>query len=1160
MTKVGFGKRAAWAALVVWTVSATGADVGRTAAPPAIDGRLDESCWKSAEWHSDLQFMKNYVDDGTPRKDTAFAVTCDEAALYLAVKCAEPDMAGLRARPDTGLWSECVEFYLSPGKTTFEYYQFAIGPATKDVFAQFYSEGGNIRPDPYRPVWKQAISFGEKEWTAEIAIPLSALYMTRNKDWKETWLFNFIRTTKTGKKPSVDYTWSPLRMKNNELENFRTLGGFPMRAKEEDVVVRAVNAEIERRDGDGLKGVLKVDIQVGTEGEYEVACSSGASRTVMLKAGDNRLELPCVYGQNGRSWTHFKVTKKGFARGCERDYPVRIDFHPIRVKLTCPAYRNNFYPGQSTDIVAGEVAVSGGKTAELVLEGPGFPRRTATVGGTGAFRFDTRGFSHGDAWLTVTVGKDVEKVRIRNLPPSGHRMTWIENGCLVVDGKPVFRRTLDAEGWHQGKANFERFQRERESFCMTENFQQRSIEAMRAISGIEQREGVYDRQPSDEVFRKMDEAIAAAKDKDFGCWFLIDEPECRNISPVWLKAQYDYLAEKDPYHVISTDSRGGKLYMDCIDVVQTHPYVAPVNCEDGVRRYGVQPCDIGSYLDAFEVAGRPDKCIGLVPQSFAYRWYSTRNDYPTLEEFLCTSWAGVIRGARSIRPYACHDMGDRAYVWEGTRYLLSSIAALEDYLLFARRTTLEKSKVFETTLYELKGERMVVAVNFTKDAVRAKLPGVTGKFREFRGPRTFAFGAGDLALKPFEVVVATTDVRDAGLESFAAMAKRAAEGEAERLSHDSQIMERHDEVVLTSNFGETAGGKLYKLIDGSRDMFACASVWRADPFVEMEFPRKVPTFERIRVYGFGLDNMQVEVRRAGEWMKLTPKSVRTEKYLRELEFGETVRAVALRFTFPSKPQERNEVELYEIELPKSKSGAADAVRATVKPLADEGVLKVFAEPSLVTENVSFDLADDLSPKWAVFDLRSLSPKDPKQYRAWHLRYEPSVGKAQLLASLGGEPEEAGVYTIRFDPVPEKGRKAIVLRDYGLNIGFGGLTLLERPATRVDLRGPKGASEIAPGDTIGIKVSFALPCEDVSAEFLYAFKALERLRSYAVNGKSGLRLRKLDESGRVWGTTLKVEQLPADVPERCVYVKAQALGGGIDRPVFGNFAVPFVRCR
>ena len=59
---------------------------------------------------------------------------------------------------------------------------------------------------------------------------------------------------------------------------------------------------------------------------------------------------------------------------------------------------------------------------------------------------------------------------------------------------------------------------------------------------------------------------------------------------------------------------------------------------------------------------------------------------------------------------------------------------------------------------------------------------------------------------------------------------------------------------------------------------------------------------------------------------------------------------------------------------------------------------------------------------------------------------------------------------------------------------------------------------------------------------------------------GIWLRKLDDSGRVWGTTLKVEQLPADVPERCVYVKAQALGGGIDRPVFGNFAVPFVRCR
>jgi len=193
--------------------------------------------------------MKNYVDDGTPRKETSFAIACDETSLYLGVKCAEPDMAELRARPDNGLWSECVEFYFSPGKTTFEFYQFAIGPATKDVFAQFYSEGGNIRPDPYRPAWRQALSFGEREWTAEIAIPLSALYMTRNKDWKSAWLVNFMRTTRTGRKPPVDYTWSPLQMKARELENFRTLDGFQMRAKEEDVVVKTVNAEIERRDG-----------------------------------------------------------------------------------------------------------------------------------------------------------------------------------------------------------------------------------------------------------------------------------------------------------------------------------------------------------------------------------------------------------------------------------------------------------------------------------------------------------------------------------------------------------------------------------------------------------------------------------------------------------------------------------------------------------------------------------------------------------------------------------------------------------------------------------------------------------------------------------------------------------------------------------------------
>jgi hypothetical protein len=1130
---------------------------------PQIDGHLDDACWAKAEWITDFQLFKNVVDDGQPRKATAFAIVQDGTSLYVGVKCAEPDMQALNARPDTGLWSECVEIYLSPGKTTFEFYQFAIGPATKDVFAEFYSEGGNIRPDSYRPVWRHAFAKDEKGWTAEIAIPLSSLYMSRNKDWKSEWLVNFIRTTKTGKTPAADYTWSPLKLHVRESENFNMLSGFPKRAAEEDCAVLAVIANITGREGGQLKGTLNVDVFAGLAGRYHVVTSSGADTELDLKAGNNKIVLPCVYAENGRNWTHFKVQKVGFARACERDFPVMVDFRPIRVKLTQPGYRNNFYPGQKTDRIAGRVTVGSGKEAKLTLTGEGFTTRTLTfTDGSGDFDFDTTGFKVGtDAFLTVVADGAEEKVRIRNLAPTGRRMTWIENGNFVVNGKPVIRRTLDAMNWHQGKANWEKFQKERASFRLTEDLQNVGIEAMRMINGIEQREGIYDRRPSDAVFAKMDEKLAQVKDTDYACWFIIDEPECRNISPVWLKHQYDYLAEKDPYHVITTDSRGGKTYIDCFDVVQTHPYMAPVNCEDGVRRYGVQACDIGSYLDAFEAADRPDKCIGVVPQAFAYRWYSTRNDYLTLEEYLATTWAAILRGAKSVRPYACHDMGDRAQLWEGTRYIFESIEALEDYLLFAKRETLTKSKLTETTLYTLaNGEKMVVAVNFTPEKQTASFPGVKGVLREFRGERIFNLQSSAVNLDPFEVVIATTDERGKGLESFKAMAQRVAEGETERLSRDNQILEKHGDVVITSNM-DGSSGKFYKLIDGCRDMWAAYSVWKDAPFVEMSFPHFTPVFEKLRVYGYGLDQMKVENRCAGEWQTLEPKSVKTEKWLRELDFGEPVRTVALRFSFPAPKRTRNEIELYEIELPQAQSAAAQTVAVKVKPLEDEGVLAVYGKDSHISQNVTWELPNEARPKWAVLDFAAFNPKSPRQYMAWHVRLEtPEAGGNQLLASLAGQPEEAGVYTIRFDPPLEPMRKWITLRDYGLEIDFGGLTLLDKPANRVDLRVPEDAQDVSIGDTIDVKVDFAEPCEDVSAEFLYAFKTLEALNPYAINGKSGLQLKRLDDLGRSWGTAVKVLELPRDVPARCVYVKAHALGGGFKRPLYGNFAVPFVRSR
>ena len=58
---------------------------------------------------------------------------------------------------------------------------------------------------------------------------------------------------------------------------------------------------------------------------------------------------------------------------------------------------------------------------------------------------------------------------------------------------------------------------------------------------------------------------------------------------------------------------------------------------------------MGGFIDAFEPENHPDKCVGYLPQLFAYRFQSLDNDYPTLDEYLCSLkeiFAACLRGDR----------------------------------------------------------------------------------------------------------------------------------------------------------------------------------------------------------------------------------------------------------------------------------------------------------------------------------------------------------------------------------------------------------------------------------------------------------------------------------------------------------------------------------
>ena len=1153
------------------------ADVMRVHEELTVDGVLDEAVWARASWESDFRRTKDRAQTKGPMKKTAFAILADERTVYVGVRCQDPNVAALKQQPVDDIWvTEDVEIFLSPTGNPFDYYHFAYGPKADHSVADFRSEGGNIRPDPYAPVWRRATAWTDDGWTAEFAIPLSAFYMTPNSEWRTTWLVNVGRTLFG---PADVLTWAPLESGFHESKRFLPMKGFPMRRAEDDVSAYGIVAEMRGLAADGsLEGDLRMEVRAGKAGEYRVAVSSGGETTHRLRAGKNKLSVPCHYGENGRFPTHITVTEVATGMRFERDYPVLVDFKPVRVKLTRPQYRSNFYPGQDASVVEGRLETADGRPAELTLAGPGFPERKATVASGSGFTFDTKGFRDGDAWLSVKVGDSVERVRIRRLPPTGHQMVWIENGHLVANGRPTFRRNMYAQGFMGGKAFDERYAAEKDSFRMTDHLNGGpSIEMNRLIRGIERHEGLHDGKPSEALMKKLEETMLAMEDKEFCSWYISDEPECRGVSPIYLRHIYERAKELDPYHPVFMASRGGKTYIDCADWFETHPYLNPSVNEDGTRRYGRHPREIGSFIEAFGGDERPDKCIGFLPTCFTYEFSNPSGDYPTFEEYEWHTWAAIIRGAMTLYPYAYHDLGDRPSIYNGTRYMFESVAALEN-LVLGKRTTLFRNDDGEAALFEADGEKLIVAVNYSDRALPVAFPDVEGEFREFRGSRTFAGGkdgVGPVTLPPRGTLVAATRPNDADLEARAATLKRVTDEERARCGRDSQLVNRWRELEVESNMTPNWNGGHYKLFDGMTEMIARASEWKTNSYVTVSFPQFVPAFAKVRLYGYGIGSLTVEIRKGGVWQKLEPKSVKTEKWMRELDFGRTFTTVKMRLTFPRPEMPKQRIEIYEIELPRAGcgDGSATAAKRTAEP-QDEGVVwrldgsncqeseKWSSDKWIGTNRVRANASGGLTvvtnashvvrlvpdAKWIVVDFSAFRKRTESAYTQWAMWLDGA-----FFARTVSHPM-AGLYTFEFTPPEKQVSRTLEFRCPNLDVDIAGISLVRSPANYVRTRGDPDRKAISPGGTLSVAVKLAEPCEELSVELLQSTSQWG-FKPFLVNGNNALELKPVGGDGCHWAVKLPVTSCSRAGANE-VFVRASTLGGGLKRPIYGQFKVPF----
>ena len=875
--------------------------------PIVLDGKMDEPVWDTVPEQTGFSMIKAH--GGEPQKEkTYFKILPCEDRIYVGVKCMESAGMDYVLHGDkTGInpWGlDAVELFLAPTGTAFEFYQFFVGLNGKTV-AFYYSEGGNIQPDPYAPSWNRAIYAGEDFWSVEIEIPLTAFYMTPNTNWSDRWRVNIARTRLEelpgGKHKCEHSSWCEVDFSYLEPNHFRVMDGFPMRPAANDVMISTAAADLTEELSAGYRGALQVNVTLAEGGEYQFASDHTETITVNLQSGTNEFTAPCFFSELGRPWVMLSLTRVRDGVEFKRYYPVLVEYQPIRIQFTRPEYRSDFYPGQDYSKIVGTVRSA--KPVTLTLEGPGIEKQTLQPDEKGNFTFETPGFQEGDAFLTATIDGYETVKKIRCLAPTGHTLTWISGGNVVVNGKPVLRRTMYARYYRGGVAFNRRY--DADDLHETMEFRNISIQPQDLLQGCEEPggEATLDIMPTEAMLRRVDEVIEKHKDSDFTNYYISDEPDCRNVSPVYLKNLYNYVADKDPYHVILTASRRCSGFIDCADWFETHPYINPFVREDGKRVYGRQMNTLGKFVEDVAKLERNDKCIGFLPTCFCEKYTNLSSDYPTFDEVICHTWAAMIRGGKSLWPYAYHDLNDRAALYEGMRYIFSSFEALEELVLLAKRTTLFANPDAECVLYELDGEKMFVLVNMIPEEQTVTVDGISGEWHHFRHHNTLTTNT--FTLKPFEVVIGTTAVKDAGMPTYQEVEALVNKLEYERTHTGSLLFDRTADIKVTTSAHHVYN---YKMFDGVRDDYAVQMGGKNGCFYEMDLTKVGCKFTKLVVHGHNLDGMQVLV--GDEELKpLVILQEETEEFCKSYVLPDAIAPRRVRLEFPYE----GIVELYEIE-------------------------------------------------------------------------------------------------------------------------------------------------------------------------------------------------------------------------------------------------------
>ena len=256
--------------------------VGRAAAPPKVDGKLDYACWGKA---AVLMPFLRHDGMGLAGQQTIARVCWDASALYLGIECFERALSPatqqlhllkrkVTAHDGPVYGDESIELFLRPnGKG--DYYQLGA-----NILGTRYEARGT---DPsFNGIWQAATTTTTTAWYLEVAIPFESLGVAAPKAG-DAWTLNICRN----RHPETEHsTWSGLQGAFHTPEMFGQMvfADAAVAVRLADTADLSPAAPALRLEMVGLEPGTRAEVQVKTDRVRRSRAVAGpGSATVSLR-------------------------------------------------------------------------------------------------------------------------------------------------------------------------------------------------------------------------------------------------------------------------------------------------------------------------------------------------------------------------------------------------------------------------------------------------------------------------------------------------------------------------------------------------------------------------------------------------------------------------------------------------------------------------------------------------------------------------------------------------------------------------------------------------------------------------------------------------------------------------------------------------------------